>query len=443
MKKKSYEALKTWVVSVDMGLGHQRAVAPFAPVAEGGIMTIGGAATDDAEEQKLWNRMRNGYEFLSRVKSIPLVGGPLFGLLDTIQSIPSFYPIRDLSRPNYQVKLLNYYIDKGLCRGMLKRIQEKKDLPLLTSYLAPALAAEKAGYERIYCIICDAEIARAWVAADPKTSRINYFAPCGRAVMRLKSYGVPEEKIFLTGFPFPLELLGGRKLSMLKADMAQRLFSLDPNNRFWPIHKGHVSYFLGREHLQNRTDRPFTITFAVGGAGAQKDIGYKLVSSFGEGLRGGKVRIVLVAGVRREVKEYFEQVKKEIAPESETCEILYGETKEIYFDKFARAMKRTDVLWTKPSELSFYCGLGIPIVLAPLIGSQEVYNQKWLLEVQAGILQEDPQYASQWLTDLLNEGRLAESAWDGFLKARKMGVYKIIEVLKTGRLSHESSPLKR
>jgi hypothetical protein len=131
MKKKSNEALKTWVVSVDMGLGHQRAVAPFSPVAEGGIMTIGGAATDDAEEQKLWNRMRNGYEFLSRVKSIPLVGGPLFGLLDTIQSIPSFYPIRDLSRPNYQVNLLNYYIDKGLCRGMLKRIQAKKDLPLL------------------------------------------------------------------------------------------------------------------------------------------------------------------------------------------------------------------------------------------------------------------------------------------------------------------------
>ncbi len=101
------------------------------------------------------------------------------------------------------------------------------------------------------------------------------------------------------------------------------------------------------------------------------------------------------------------------------------------------------LLWTKPSELSFYCGLGIPIVFAPLIGSQEVFNQKWLLEIQAGIPQEDPQYANQWLRDLLREGRLAESAWDGFLKARKMGLFKVMEVLETGALSHESSPLKR
>ena len=28
-------------------------------------------------------------------------------------------------------------------------------------------------------------------------------------------------------------------------------------------------------------------------------------------------------------------------------------------------MRTTDILWTKPSELSFYCGLGIPIVMAP------------------------------------------------------------------------------
>jgi hypothetical protein len=441
--KNASGSLRSWVVSVDMGLGHQRAVSPFAPVAEGGIMTIGGIATDDPEERKLWNRLRNSYEFLSRVKSIPVVGGPLFGVLDTLQSIPAFYPIRDMSKPNFQVKLLDYLIDKGLCRGMLERIQAKPRLPLLTSYLAPALAAEKAGYEKIYCIICDAEIARAWVAADPAKSRINYLAPCGRAVMRLKSYGVPEERIFLTGFPFPRELLGGKTLSVLKGDVAQRLRYLDPNNRFWPLHRGHVGYFLGKNAPKFKKERVFSITFAVGGAGAQKDIGYKVALSFADELRKGTLTLTLVAGVRGEIKEYFEKVRAEIAPQSDNLRVLYGETKEIYFDKFARAMRQTDVLWTKPSELSFYCGLGIPIVISPLIGSQEVYNQKWLLEVQAGIPQEDPQYASQWLKDLLCEGRLAESAWDGFLKARKMGLYKVMEVLETGTLSHESSPLKR
>ena len=111
--------------------------------------------------------------------------------------------------------------------------------------------------------------------------------------------------------------------------------------------------------------------------------------------------------------------------------------------EFNQAIRETDLLWTKPSELSFFCGLGIPIIMAPSIGSQEDFNRKWLLEVQAGIPQEDPAYAHQWLTDLLTEGRLAESAWDGFLKARKYGTYKIRELLETGTMARETSPLKR
>jgi len=441
-KKTGDDPLRSWVVSVDMGLGHQRAVSPFGHVAEGGIITIGGKETGNHEEQRLWDRMRNSYEFLSRVKSVPLVGKPLFSLLDTLQNIPYFYPIRDMSGPNFQVKLLNYFIERGLCRSMLEQIREKP-LPLLTSYLAPALAAEKAGYDRIYCIICDAEIARAWVSENPGRSRINYLAPCGRAVMRLKIYGVPEERIFLTGFPFPSSVIGGKNLRTLKADVGQRLHYLDPSGRFWPLHRKHVSYFLGKENCVFKKKRVLTITFAVGGAGAQRDIGYTIAKSLREKLKRGELRLLLVAGVRKEIRDYFESVIKDLMPGSQAISILYGETKEEYFEKFSEAIRQTDVLWTKPSELSFYCGLGIPIVMAPSIGSQEFYNMKWLLEVQAGIPQDDPQYTDQWLMDLLHEGRLAESAWDGFLKARKLGLYKIMEVLKTGTLKHESSPLKR
>ena len=106
-------------------------------------------------------------------------------------------------------------------------------------------------------------------------------------------------------------------------------------------------------------------------------------------------------------------------------------------------MRATDVLWTKPSELVFYCGLGIPIIMAPNIGSQEEYNRRWLTEIRAGIAQDDPRYADQWLFDLLTVGHLAEAAWDGFLKARKYGTYKIQEVLTTGTMTRESSPLRR
>ena len=123
--------------------------------------------------------------------------------------------------------------------------------------------------------------------------------------------------------------------------------------------------------------------------------------------------------------------------------IIYGETKTDYFRLFSEIIRETDILWTKPSELSFYCGLGIPIIMAPTIGSQEEYNRKWLVEIQAGIDQNDPEYVDEWLLDYLKEGRLAEAAWDGFLKARKYGTYKILEVLETGTMGVEKSPLKR
>ncbi len=101
-------------------------------------------------------------------------------------------------------------------------------------------------------VICDAEINRVWVAEDPKKSRIVYLAPCGRAVRRLNQYGIPNERIWLTGFPIPTELLGDRNLSVLKWDFGQRLHYLDPEQRFWPLHGRNVEHFLGKQELPLR-----------------------------------------------------------------------------------------------------------------------------------------------------------------------------------------------
>jgi hypothetical protein len=106
-------------------------------------------------------------------------------------------------------------------------------------------------------------------------------------------------------------------------------------------------------------------------------------------------------------------------------------------------MHDTDILWTKPSELSFYCGLGIPIIIAPPIGPHEVYNQRWLRDLGAGLHQSDPQYCSEWIMDYLTDGKLSLAAWDGFLYARKLGVDKIAEVLDTGDMERHFSPLLR
>ena len=434
--------LKAWVVTVDMGLGHQRAAYPFSTFAEDGILTVGSSQAIDPEEKKQWDRIRKSYEWLSRVRRVPLVGKPLFGILDRIQNIPPFYPMRDMSHSTFQVNMVSSVVKKGLCKGMIEKINTNP-LPLLVTYPVPAIAADMAGYKRIYAIVTDAEINRAWVAENPTDSKIHYLAPCGRALMRLRSYGVPDERIFLTGFPFPLEVLGNSELHILKSDMGQRLHYLDPNNRFWPLHERNVNFFLGKRNCSFRNARCLTITFAVGGAGAQKEIGYAIIRKFREKIVKGELRVNLVAGVRPEIRNYFEDIKKEVLRDAEGVNIIYGETKTDYFRLFSEIIRETDILWTKPSELSFYCGLGIPIIMAPTIGSQEEYNRKWLVEIQAGIDQNDPEYVDEWLTDYLREGRLAESAWDGFLKARKYGTYKILEVLETGTMGVEKSPLKR
>lgn len=433
---------KAWVVTADMGYGHQRAVYPLRLIAEDGIITVGSSEAVSRAEKKLWKRLLNAYEFFSRAKGFPVIGSKLFSMLDTLMHIPSFYPMRNLSNTTFQVNLLESTIEKGLCRGMLEQVSTK-DLPLITSFYASAIAADKKGFNKIYCIICDADINRVWVAKQPWESRIEYFAPCGKAAQRLRAYGVPEDRIHLTGFPLPTELLGDKKLSMLKRDLAQRLFHLDPNGKFWARHGRNVEYFLGKENCVFKNDRKLTITFAVGGAGAQKEIGRRIAGSLKGKLRAGEIKLNLVAGIRKEVFEYFSTVKSEIDPEGDNINIIYSSSLHEYFDQFNRSLHGTDVLWTKPSELSFYCALGIPIVMSQVIGSQEKFNRKWLREIQAALKQEKPDYTDQWLFDLLNRGTLAESAWDGFLKARKLGTFRILEMLESGKIIRETHPVFR
>ena len=97
----------------------------------------------------------------------------------------------------------------------------------------------------------------------------------------------------------------------------------------------------------------------------------------------------------------------------------------------------------KPSELSFYCALGMPIIMTPAIDPQERFNHRWLREAGAGFKQRNPEYTDQWLFDLLDKGRLAEAAWLGFLKARKYGTYNILDFLEKGNFTPSNDPLKR
>jgi hypothetical protein len=443
MNANSIEA-KAWVVSANMGLGHQRAAYPLESMAEGGVLTANSPENTDSGEARLWNSLEASYEFISRSREIPGIGPVLFGLMNSMFRIPPFYPLRDLSKPSPNNHLIDYLIKRGLCKTLINKIS-KYPLPLISTFYAPALAADYYGLSPVYAVICDADLNRAWVPTRPKSSKIVYFAPCGRVMRRLRHYGIPDDRIFITGFPLPKENIGSPDMEILKGDLLARLRRLDPKMKFHSVFGSVVEKLLGKAN-ESEKPAPITISFAVGGAGAQAEIGMQLAQSLKAGILERKYRLKLIAGVSRIVERSFAEylIRIGLNPVGNNgIEIICEDTLPEYFDRFNKTMRVTDILWTKPSELCFYSALGIPIVMAPTLGAQEDKNRRWLSDKSCALPQYNPTQAAEWLDDIIRDGILAEKAFNGFVKNRKLGYYKIAEVLKTGTLVRQTDPLLR
>ncbi|MEA3453250.1 MAG: hypothetical protein U9Q96_02880 [Patescibacteria group bacterium] len=430
MKKKNSKA-KAWIVDVNMGYGHQRTSYPLRSLAPQEKVIHANDYDGIPNKDKLtWELGRKGYEFISKFKRLPLIGDPAFKLFDNFQKILDFYPKRDLSKPNIQLKQELKRIKMGCGKDLIERLG-KDPLPFVTSFFTPAYMAEAFNYPNdIYSVICDADISRTWASLNPSQSRIKYFTPNTWTTNRLKLYGIKEENIFLTGYPLPLENIGTSKLEILKKDLKERLFHLDPKKSYFQKYKVLIEEHLGT--LPKTSKRPLTIMFAVGGAGAQKEIGIKIAGSLKQLIKEKKIKLILVAGIREEVKKYFLERITYLGLKGylgDSLEIVFAPKIEDYFDKFNLALRKTDILWTKPSELSFYAGLGLPIIIAPIIGSQESFNRKWLLTLGSGVLQENPVYTHEWLFDFLDSGRLAEAAMQGFIEAEKLGTLNIQKII--------------
>ena len=425
---------KAWVVAVDMGYGHQRAAEPLRVLAyKGKVINANTYPGIPQSDKVIWRESREMYDWLSKFKKTPLIGELVWHWFDKFQTIPKFYPKRDLSRSNNQLRYFMRLIEnKKWGKHLISKLEEKP-LPLITTFFVIAFMAEYYNYsQEIYCLATDTDISRTWAALNPSQSRINYFAPNYRVEQRLKLYGVRPEKIFLTGFPLPTENLGGPKLKILKQDLGHRLYNLDPQNKYVKAYEETIKEQLGAACFPCR-HHPLTITFAVGGAGAQRETGVEIVKSLRRKIIKNQIRINLIAGIRNEVNQYFKANIKNLGLGkylNKNIKITFANNKEDYFRKFNKVLRTTDILWTKPSELSFYTGLGLPLILTPPIGSQEDFNRKWLLTIGSGTDQEDVRYTDQWLYDWLDSGWFAEAAMEGFLEAPKFGTYNIAKVIE-------------
>jgi hypothetical protein len=429
---------KAWVVSVSMGYGHQRtahALRHLSPNKQ--VINADNYEGILDEDKKIWESSRAFYKFISNVEKLPLIGKLSFELFDQFQKIQNLYPKNQNVASTFVLKQIFNLISKGWGKHFIETLKNKNnEIPFVSTFFVPAFMAEYYHYPgKIACVICDTDISRSWVPPHPEESRIIYFAPTPLVVERLMQYGVRKENIFLTGFPLPKENLGTYKnYKILKQDNKLRILNLDPKKNYQKNYESVIKKYLGK--LPQKSNRPLTLMFSIGGAGAQKEIVAQFIKSLVYLLQNESIHLIL-AGGDENTKKYF--LKELLALRlglniDKNIFIINHPDPTKYFELFNEALRRADILWTKPSELSFYAGLGIPIIIAPPLGSHEKINKDWLIKTGAGIIQQDPKFAHEWIFDLIRDGSLAEAAMQGFVEIKKEGVWEIERILKYGAL---------
>jgi hypothetical protein len=419
------------VAAVDMGYGHLRAAAPIAAALGTSVVQVDRPPVTGPAEERLWRRARAGYERVSRLSQLPWIGLPMRQLLDSATDIPRLHPYRDLSRPTQGVGMLERLLARGLCDGVVAGARASGE-PLVTTFYAPAIAADRAGLPRVFCVATDSDLNRIWAPSVPGATGIEYLVPTQRAGRRLRAYGVPEARIRFTGFPLPDELVGGRSFTTLRRNLAARLVRLDPTGEFRRSMPDELTHFLGSLPPEEEGAPPL-LTFAVGGAGAQVDLAEAFLPGLRPAIEEGRLRIALVAGMRPEVEARFREAVHGARLEPRLgagIDLLTAPTFEEYYARFNALLARTDLLWTKPSELTFYAALGLPLVLAPPVGVHEWYNRRWARDAGAGLKQRDAGAAADWIHDWLADGLLAAAAWSGYTRLPKLGLYRILDAVR-------------
>lgn len=440
---------QAWVVAVSMGYGHQRTAYPLRDIAaRGAVLYANDYKNIPPADRAQWERGRKFYETVSRLERLPFLGKLIFGIFDLFQRVSAFYPKRIETRPTLQLRQTLGMIRKGWGLHFVDMLA-KNPLPLVTTFFTPAHMAEHFRYPgAVWCIICDADISRAWAPANPAASRIRYCAPNRHVAERLMRYGVSGDHITVTGYPLPKENLGSQRYEIARHDLGHRILHLDPERTYRKRYAELIAQYVGK--LPRTSPRPTTFLFSVGGAGAQLDVLIAAITALGEFITRGTLQFTVAAGGRAETLQTLQAgipaalyaklhiITEPAAPgepsprSQDEAGRPAGRDATTYFTKFNAALRTADVLWTKPSELSFYAGLGIPIIIAPPLGSHEEFNKDWLMKTGAGIPQENPAYADEWLTDWLREGLLAEAAMQGFIEIEKGGTFAIEKLVRNG-----------
>ena len=209
-----------------MGYGHLRAAQALADVVHQEVRYADRPPITDPDELGKWRRTRHAGSTKASwhaLRSSAVSPARCESLLEGVTSIPHLHPYRDLSAPTLGVKGLRRMMRDGLGRGLVDLLrlgarQLAHDL-LCSGPSPPTPQVARA----VTCVVTDADVNRIWAPPDGAKSDIDFCVPSVRAKLRMQSYGVRPEKIHLTGFPLPGELLGGPGLGALRSNLGRRL----------------------------------------------------------------------------------------------------------------------------------------------------------------------------------------------------------------------------
>ena len=201
------------------------------------------------------------------------------------------------------------------------------------------------------------------------------------------------------------------------------------------------------------------ILLTVGGAGAQKEIFVKIIEKVLPLVKENKVVLYINVGDHSTVWEglckdipeldsisekYFDDWKKtcafaEKALGNEVKGVHAFYNKEIFAAVYSTnlLMRSTDILVTKPSELSFY---PVPKLLIKRVGGHEAWGAIRSAEVGDGTIEcGEIDRALQMLKLMLSSDEILTMLTQNIIKANSIGIYngayKVVELAVNGRRS--------
>jgi UDP-N-acetylglucosamine:LPS N-acetylglucosamine transferase len=406
----SYPVRRATVATVTMGYGHLRAAAAIADRLGVPVEFADRPPLVSRLEQRIWAVARRLYHGLSRGSQSRLRGAVIEPMLDRLTAIEPGSRAIGSAGP---VRLLDSLIRLGLGRGLGRRLDQRRS-PLVATFYANALAAERHTGVPIALVVTDSDVHRVWAPREPDSTRIHFLVPTDRTGHRLTAYGVPADHIHVTGFPLPMELVGSQTLERLDRHLAARRRRLDA--------------------AHGTTNPAPCIVYSVGGAGAQAETARELLRELAADLRAGRIRLVIAAGthtgIARRCRHWQTAFGLDgLAPDA--LEILHAPSFGAVYRRFNDTLADADILWTKPSELVFYGALGLPLVLEPPVGAHERCNRD--LVIAAGVAVDRPQAGeiARWIRRHLADGSFAGAAVRGLERLPADGTRAIERFVST------------